>query len=180
MNVCSSPPSDTVIPNIPPVSGRARASPGRRLPPAPGDRRFLPRFLLRMRPQPGLSPVLSAEDLKGSAVRKAEGTSDTAFRLVCGKRPEPVGVEVPDHIPHRVLAGRPPWRSRPRPCPALTAAPSAPDARSRSTRGPRRTILTSRRPSSSSISRIRSRSLTAPVSADKAPERKGERNLLRH
>ena len=43
----------------------------------------------------------------------------------------------------------------------------------------RRTILTSCRPSSSSISRIRSRSLTAPVPADKAPRRKGD-VLLRH
>ena len=38
----------------PPVSGQAGMSPGRRLPPAPGDRRFLSWFLLRMR---DLSPV---------------------------------------------------------------------------------------------------------------------------
>jgi hypothetical protein len=56
-------------------------------------------------------------------------------------------------------------RSRARPCPGRTGAPSAPAARSPRTPEPRRTIRTSRRPSSSSISRTRSRSVTGPVSA---------------
>jgi len=96
------------------------------------------------------------------------------------QRAEPVGVEVADHITHPVLAGERDLRDRGcvhalgrqqhhlRP---VTTDPL-----------PRRTIRTSRRPSSSSISRTRSRSATGPVSGiriRRQSTRPDKRDLLR-
>ena len=79
------------------------------------------------------------------------------------KGAEPVRIEVPDDIADPVLAGERDPRDRPASMPWADSSTICARRQVTTDPVPRRTIRTSRRPSSSSISRTRKRSVTGPV-----------------
>ena len=103
-------------------------------------------------PGPGPGRLVALGWRPSSRADAAEGADPSALKLSTISRTR------------SSLVNAEPWRSRPRRCRPPTAAPSAPQ---QVTTDPlsRRTIRSSRQPSSSSISRTGRRSATGPVSA---------------